>query len=166
ASVFGVNLPDGIQVIKWNPGAATFTQPDTIIGGTWYDVDFNPSATTISPGEGIFVLNNTGVNTNVTFTGEVVQGSKTININPGYGFYSSIPPVSQDLTTNGLPTVNGLQYMTFTSGSYSQPITYIDGYGWSDTSFNLVPVAPAVGQGFVLLNPGSSTNWTRGFTVQ
>jgi len=183
-TVFGTGYSqDGYQVITWNSTTQGFNQPDTFYtagtAGTagWYDSSFATSTTSVAPGKGVFFYNPTSSSTPVTLVGQVTQGTNSISLGAGYSFVSTIPPISVDLGVAGpmaLPTgtADGNQYFTFGGGSYSQPITYYTAAtagtaGWYDSSFASAPVSPAVGQGFVYLNTGSSSlTWVNAFSVQ
>jgi len=184
-TVLGTNFETGMQVLKWNPATQGFGQPDSFYDaadtqtvGEWLDNNFNPSTTTISPGEAFFLLNPHGA-TNVTLVGQVTQGTNALPIGNGYSFLSVIPPVTVDLSTNGplaLPAGNneGLQFFTFSNGSYSQPKSYYTPADtqtptgeWLDNNFNPTTIIPAIGQGFVFLNgSGAPLTWTNTFSVQ
>jgi plastocyanin len=182
-TVFGTSFAqDGEQVLKWNASSQGFNQPDTFYtaatAGTagWYDSSFNPSTTTVSPGEGVFFY-NAGSTATVTLVGSVPQTTNTTSLVPGYTFASISAPVAVDLTTNStlaLPSFaqDGPSYATFTTGvGYSQPITFYTAAtagtaGWYDSSFNPAHIIPAVGQGFLIYNDGAAVPWTTSFTVQ
>jgi hypothetical protein len=155
-------------VFKWNAATQGFAPSDTYqaLGNGWYDGAFNPSTTTLNPGEAFF-YQSVGAKT-VTLTGEVSQGTNTLAIKGGgYSFLSSPPPVVSGLSTNGFPQVDQMTYFTFSGGSYTPSYTYQAlGNGWYDGAFNPVDPAPAVGQGFIVNNPGAQTSWTRSFVVQ
>lgn len=159
---------DGATVQGWSFAGQTFTQADTYYDGAgWLDGDFNASTTTIRPGLGYMFYNPAAAAVTVTLIGEVPQGSTTTSIQgPGYGLYSSVPPVVSGFSTNGFPTADGMTYQTFTGTAYSQAITYYDGAGWLDGDFNNADPAPAVGVGFLISNPGPAKDWVRNFTVQ
>jgi hypothetical protein len=164
--------PADTALLKWNFGGQTFgAQQDYFDGLGWYQ-GVNPSTATVSPGEGFFMQNQTGVNQVVTLTGQVTTGNNlTVNIQgPGYGFYSSIVPDGQNFDNNGFPTgtpAADMTYFTFdptlgAAGSYTTTLTYYDGLGWYNGITPSTP-APSIGQGFVINNPNASTSWTRNF---
>lgn len=158
--------PDGAIVSKWNPATQSFKPGDTYYAGSgWFDDSFTPSVTTLNPGEGFF-LNNPGSATTVTITGQVRQGTNSTTLNSNYGFFSSVPPVVSGFSTNGFPAQDGMIVSTFSGGSYHSVGTYYAGSGWFDDSFVAVDPAPAVGTGFLLLNPATAQTWTRAFVVQ
>jgi len=184
-TVFGtVTLPEGTAVLKWDgahqrffPGDTLYSAATTQTTAGWYDSSFAPSTTTVRPGEGVFLLNPGGT-TNVTLVGQVTQGTNAVTLGAGYSFASTIPPISVDLGTNGpmaLPAVTGLAYLYFDSSTqkYAGGYTYYDAsitgagqQGWYDSSFAKATLIPAVGQGFVMLNPGAALTWVNTFSVQ
>ena len=54
-------VPDGTVVEKWN---CTGYTTNTMVAGVW-----TPAGATLKPGEGAFIVNNSGASFNVTFTG-------------------------------------------------------------------------------------------------
>ncbi len=161
--------PDGTQLLQWLPGIQNFTPLVQYIaaGNGWYDQSFNLATNKVAPG-GAFFLFNPHATANVTFVGNVVQGTNTTTVNGGYGFYANIAPVASDLDTNGFPAHDGMQYSVFTNGNYTPFFQYIAaGNGWYDQSFTQQFPTPGVGQGFLLYNPlNANYNWTESFTVQ
>jgi hypothetical protein len=160
--------PNGSVILKWDGAAQQFGQADTYLDGLgWVDASVQPSTTTLNPGEGIFFQNNSGASATLTFVGEVPQGSLTNRIGANFGFYSSIVPQSAGLTALGFPGQSGMTYNGWdTAGqTYAAAYTYIDGLGWVDPGVNPVDPVPAVGEGFLITNPGAAVNWTRTFSV-
>jgi len=127
----------------------------------------NPATNNVYPGSSFFIY-NPGSPSSITLVGNVVQGSNTTSVPPGYSFDAVIPPLASDLDTNGFPqTINGLQYSTFTNGTYTASYTYFQGAGWYDQSLNQVFPTPAVAQGFLIYNPtGTTATWSQQFNVQ
>jgi hypothetical protein len=159
-------VPEASVVLRWNNAAQTFFQADTYLGGVWYDGDFNPSGTVLNPGQGFFFQNNSGSSATLTFVGEVPQGSLTNQIGANYGFYSSQVPQSGTLTQLGFPGQDGMSYNAWNAGgqTYGQAYTYLGGQ-WYDGNFNPGDPSPAVGESFLIFNPGAAVNWTRTFSV-
>jgi len=166
-------LPDDTTLLTWNSGIQDFNQADFVAGGQWYDQLGNPSHTVLAPGAGFFVQSTAVGNITATFVGEVPQGLSTNKITPNFGFYSSVVPQSAGLSVLGFPGVPDMTYQTFntTIQDYDQAYQYvgvIPGYpsGWADPVGNPADPAPAVGQGFLIFNPNTSTNnWVRNFNV-
>lgn len=167
--------PDDTTAFKWDNAQQQFGGAATYAGGLgWLDSSFNPSTLTLAPGEGFFIRNVSGSPFTVTFVGEVPQGNLTNNIQPNYGFYASIVPQSAGLSTIGFPQVTDMQYTVWNPAAqqYGATYTYIGvqpGYpsGWADAGFNPVDPTPAVGEGFLIKNPSSTTTypWGRTFSV-
>lgn len=165
------SVPDGTLALKWNAGAQQFAPPDNFfleLGG-WVDDSFSPTATTIKPGEGFFLQNNSGGNLALTFVGEVPQGSLSNNININYGFYGSQVPQSASLPLLSFPSgpaMQGASYIPWNKATqqYGRPYTYLDGVWYNDDFIPEDPI-PAVAEGFVVNNPNPAVGWTRNFSV-
>ncbi len=171
--------PDNSLAIRWNPATQSFGGSDTYFDlgnpadNGWYDQAFAKTATTIAPGEGFFIFIPSPANDYVlTFVGEVPQGNLTNAIPANYSFKSSIVPQSVDLLSVGFPGVDNMLYFGWNalSQSYSGAFTYFDlgnptDTGFYDSFFVKQTVAPAVGQGFVIFNPGPTLQWGRTFSV-
>ena len=174
AQVFPSNVPDGALLYKWSFATQGFSQADSYLPndfGGWVNGAFQPSTTTVSPGEGFFLLNPTGSDVVITLTGQVTTGnnlSTTIS-GPGYGFYSSIVPDGSSFSANGFPATgagqDNMTYYTFANGGYQSALTYLfsDFGGWVDSGFGSSVPAPAVGSGFLINNPAGNLTWTRNF---
>src|SRR5437867_2052515 len=98
-------VPDGTQVYKFDDTAKTFTTA-TFDG---LEGKFLPDAAaklTVVPGEGVFVRNNSAAEIQVTFVGEVPQGTAAaplVNKLPaGLSIRSSMVPQSGTATALGL----------------------------------------------------------------
>jgi hypothetical protein len=164
------SVPGDTTVSKWDFGSQGFAQADTYFEGAgWLDGDFNPSATTVAPGEGFFINIPEGSGqTVVTLVGDVVpEGEVTQPIQgPGFGMYANKIPAATGFNDNGFPvTINDATYQTFDAvgNSYSQADTYFEGAGWLDGDFNETNPTPGVGQGFLFFNPGAEAVWTQDF---
>jgi hypothetical protein len=159
-------VPDGSIVLRWNNNAQSFYQAETYFGGTWFDGNFQVSGTLINPGEGFFFQNNSGSTVTLTFVGEVPQGNLTNRVSANYGFYSSQVPQSGTLTSLGFPGQDGMTYNGWNASgqSYNQAYTFFGGT-WFDPGFSPADPVPAVGEAFLITNPGSAVNWTRTFSV-
>jgi hypothetical protein len=175
---------EGALVMKWVAASQTYSLPDTYltlaadgVPDGWYDNDGNPTTTTLAPGDGFFFNDPNGTPLQVTFVGEVPQGSLSTSILPNYNVVSALTPSSPALiAANGVPVQEAMTYMTFDGQhqTYSLPLTWLtlaaDGVadGWYDNDGN--PVAsptPAPGLGFFLWSPSSSTlSWNMTFNVQ
>src|SRR5262245_58008687 len=72
------------------------------------------SGSVLGPGKGFFVQNTRATATTFTFVGDIPQGTKTINIVPGYNLVAPHFPVAGKLETDlGLPVVNGDKVFKF-----------------------------------------------------
>ncbi len=140
---------------------------DIYDGSAWLDNNSgNPSTTTIAPGKGFFFYNPKTTNVTVTLVGEVMTGTNSVTLPPGYKLVSTIVPQQLSLSAaNGFPQVLETLYLTFANNNYTTLIN--DGSQWLDNSTgNPVDAQPAVGQGFFIYNPGSTDmTWTRSFSV-
>jgi len=137
-------------------------------GANWLDnATGNPSATTVTPGEGFFFLNPGNADTTVTLVGEVTTGNNLgVALAPGFNLVSSIVPQQIDLTAaNGFPQVLETQFLTYNPVTQNYNTILInDGTGWLNNENGDPAVATAaVGQGFFIFNPGAAFNWTRSF---
>lgn len=154
------------QVLKFVNGNYTADISD---GSTWIDnATGNPSATTVSPGEGIFFFNPGTIDSTVTLVGEVTTGSNlTVPLVPGFNLVSSIVPQEIELTpANGFANILEVQYLSFNPSTQNYNPTLInDGTGWlnNETGDPVSAPKPAVGQGFFIFNPGAAFSWTRSF---
>jgi hypothetical protein len=153
-------VPDGTSVFKFSNG--TFENPETYFAG------WDPGTATLNPGEGFFIVldNATAPNpTTVTFVGEVPQGTLVNPIANGYSLRSSIVPQSGQLqSTLGLVPAPDSSVFTFdvTRQLYNDPFSY-----FGPTPADWDPAEPVIGvaEGFFILNPAASFNWTRQFSV-
>ena len=191
SSVLGTNLAGGGQftAVKWNPATQSldgqapsfYTVADGAPVAGWYDVSQTVQTTkTLSLGEAFFIL-NAGTSATLTLVGQVSQATNTITLVPGYSFVGSPVPVVSDLSTNStlqLPQNESLSlsYFSVAAGTYGDTYSYYTAAdsgtpngGWFDTTVftgTPAPIVPAVGQGFLVLNSGTSTTWKPSFTVQ
>jgi hypothetical protein len=153
------------QVLKFV--SANYTS-DIYLGGAWLNsTTGDPSATTVSPGEGFFFLNTAAGNQTVTLVGEVKTGSSTVTMNPGYSLVASaVPQEISLLPVNGFNPVEEMQYLTFNAAvqNYDTALINLGGAWLNSITGDPADARPAVGQGFFILNPSASNNlWTRNF---
>jgi len=146
-------VPDATQVLKWTGVAFA---PDN------YSSDFgwDDENLTVTPGEGFFLKNNAPTNFTITFVGEVLQTTNTLNFTANqYKMVSLFTPQAGLLsTTFGYPAGQGDTVLQWSGVAYA-PSAYDSDFGW-DSEPNL-----AVGDGFFVKAAGART-WTRSFTVQ
>jgi len=153
------NAPDGLAVYRFTPGSGFTIDNNDLAGvGGWED----PSLT-VPLGGGVFVYNPTASDYNVTFVGEVPQGTLTTPLVHGFQIVSSqVPQSDQIQTALGLIPVDGDQVYKFSPTSGYTIITYdLAGAGdWDDVP-NL-----NVGEAIFFYAPGAThTSWTRTFSV-
>ncbi len=153
------------QVLKF---ANNNYSSDISDGANWLDAaSGNPSATTVSPGEGFFFFNPGASDVTATLVGEVTTGNNlTVALPAGFSLVSSIVPQEISLSAaNGFPQVLEAQYLTFNAVTQSYSGLINDGAGWLDANTgDPADAKPAVGQGFFIFNPGNTAlSWSRSF---
>jgi len=141
---------------------------DVANGGSWFDnATGEPSATTVSPGEGFFFYNAGAADSSVTLVGEVTTGNGlTVSMAPGFNLVSSIVPQSLDLTAaNGFPQLDEATFLTFnpTIQNYNTILVNQGGAWFNNETGDPAVATAAVGQGFFFFNPGAVVAWTRSF---
>jgi len=171
--------PQDSLIIRWNPATQSFSGAETYFDvgdpavNGWYDNVPERSTVSINPGEGFFFFLPAPANNYVvTFVGEVPQGNLTNTIPANYSFKSSIVPQSVAIENVGFPGVQDMQYFIWNpdTQAYGGFLTYFDVgdpavNGFYDNVPNRVFPTPAVGQGFVIFNPGPALQWGRTFSV-
>jgi hypothetical protein len=164
-------VPDETQVLKFNAGNYGADIYFADLGGWVNPNTGDPSATTISPGEGLFYFNPASGDRVATLVGEVKTGASTVTHNPGFSLVSSVVPQQVTLLpANGFNPVEEMQYLTFNAMTqkYDDAVLYFaDLGGWvnGQTGDPSVPT-PGIGQGYFLFNPGTTAHtWTRNFVV-
>lgn len=74
-------VPDNVQLFKWDKANQEWTAPDTFLGGAgWIGPDGLPSTTTLDPGEG--ALLRSSIPFPLTFFGEVLAMETPVNLDP------------------------------------------------------------------------------------
>lgn len=171
--------PADSLIIRWNSTSQSFLAAETYFDvgdpavNGWYDGALNRSAAVIAPGEGFFIfLPSPNNNYVITFVGEVPQGNLTNAIPSNYSFKSSIVPQSVAIENVGFPGRADMLYIEWNpmTQSYLAALTYFDVgdpqvNGFYDGALNRVYPTPAVGQGFIIFNPGPALSWGRTFSV-
>jgi hypothetical protein len=172
----------------WNAAGQKYQQLVAGGDGNWYDPGngFAASTNSIPPGSSFFIQNVAGSATTITLVGSVLTGTNTVTVNSGYGFFGNFEPVAGDLTTNGFPIndnslifnwdVVNQKYDQWVgvgsaqAGNNGNPLILDPGNGFAPVTY-----VPAIGQGFVYLNPGvqgtepqitATPAWTQVFTPQ
>lgn len=148
--------PAGTQFFKFSGSGWT--------GYTYDDLDeaWLPAETvTLNPGEGGFVKNNTASDITVTFVGEVLQGTITVDLPAGFAVRSNPIPQAGGASEIGIPAEAGDQIFQYASGAgYT-------GYTFDDLDNAWLP-APGpnfeVGESF-FIRKNSAASWTREFSV-
>jgi hypothetical protein len=119
------------------------------------------AAATLAPGTGFFIKNAGTADMNITFVGEVPQGTAlTVNYPAGFSLVSSIVPQAGNLEKDlGYPAKLGDVVYKFTGTGYD---TYTRrANAWSGPATD-VPLGVAEA---VWLNAKAAGAWTRSFTV-
>jgi len=147
------NPPPSTVVYKYTPaGYLIYTFDD--IDLVWY-----PDANgTIPLGSGVFILAPSQFN--LTFVGEVPQGTLTTPTPHGFSIVASQVPQAGPVSALGLQGEPADVIYRYTPAGYNI-------YTFDDIDLVWYPAEPSVnvGESFFLLKNGSSPNWTRNFTV-
>jgi hypothetical protein len=138
------NMAIGDTVFKFSQAGGF--EPST------YIASWTPNFT-LEPGEGVFI--QVGQETNLTFVGEVMQGTLSVELPAGLSIASNMVPAEESLDNTNFPAEIGDTIFFFRNGTY-EPSTYI-------ASFTPEAV-PAVGEAFWVQKSTAGT-WTREFTV-
>ena len=146
-------LPDRTQVYLYRGSPPRF-ESHLLFGGLWYP------ETTIDPGEGFIIEFVTNAPISITFVGELITGTSTNTIPPGYSLRApKIPyPFSGGVTTAyGLnPANHDWVYLWDRATQTFSPYSFSLG-SWSPSEPSL-----QVGQSFFYHNNTSLTNnWTQ-----
>lgn len=168
---------DGSTIYRFDPATQNYADAITFIGGFGW---LSPSgATVVNPGEGFWIYPVGPNPLNVTFVGEVPQGT-LVNPIPAankLSMRSSIVPQAARLGDETINSTGTLQFAAEDGDTvyvfdnavqgYKDASTYIDGLGWlgpdSDPGGPLVPVATGF---FIQKGPTAvKTSWTRTFSV-
>jgi len=151
-------VPDGTQVYKFNGTGYVIATFDGL------DNAFTPEAaakTTVVPGEGVFVRNNSAAAITVTFVGEVPQGKLENPLPAGLSIRSSMVPQAGTAQALGLVGVDGDQVFQFKVDTQAY---HVSGYDGLDNAWLPALQELAVGEAF-FLRKNAAAVWTREFTV-
>lgn len=155
------DVPVGTVVYTFDPTAAAFVQITKRSATLWSGGTGNN--TVLNPGTGFFVRNAAATPLNITFVGEVPQGTNlTVSIpKAGFNLIGSIVPQAGKVSTDlGLPTVANDAIYTFNPTSQS----YVTSTKRSATLWSPSEPVIEVANGFFLKATAPST-WTRSFSV-
>lgn len=162
--------PEGTSILKWNPAAQTFTDPDTFFPafGGWVDSSYAASMTTLSPGEGAFIQMPEAAT--LTFVGEVPQGQLSAPVPVNFSIMSQLTPQEIGLGATQFPAGEGDSVLFWDNNTqgYLDPLSFFSAFGgWVDTSYTPADPTPKVGQAFFYSRDpaNGSTTWTRTFSV-
>ena len=149
---------DGTQVYKFT-GAGFITATFDGLENAFLPAD--AAATTIVPGEGVFVRNTAATDQTFTFVGEVPQGKLDNAYPKGLSIRSSMVPQQGTAAELGFVGVDGDQINQFDPGTQGYYVSTFDGIEnkWLP---DLKPLA--VGESFFLKAAQGGT-WTRTFSV-
>lgn len=153
------SLPFGTQIYRFNGTGFDIATKDDLVG------DYDPPAVanaTVTPGQGVFVLNNGTQNQTVTFVGEVPQGTLTVNIPAGLSIVSSPVPQGGNIQTDlGFTPAAGDQLYFWDEGTQRYSI-----HTWDQefASWDVNPPNLGVGEA-IFIRKNAAGTWTRTFNV-
>ena len=160
-----LTVPDGTQLYKFNGAGFDILLFDV---DTWVINGVPAGTTTLNPGEGAFIKNNTATPFTNTFVGDVVQGTAatgnpvtvTLPAAGNVGIVASKVPIAGKLSTDlKYPQVDGTQAYIFNGAGYDVYLFDVDTWTPSEPTIQIA-------QSFWVRTPqGSSGNWVRDFTV-
>ncbi len=151
-------VPDGTQVYKFNGASFVTATFDELEGKFLPDA---AAATTVVPGEGVFVRNGSASDLKITFVGEVPQGTLKNPLPKGLSIRSSIVPQAGTAAELGLKGVDGDQIFQFQVDTQSYYTSTYD-----ELEANWLPALKplAVGEAFFIKSANASS-WNRTFSV-
>jgi hypothetical protein len=168
---------DGVTIYRFDTTTQNFADAIQFVTGVgWFSA--SDPAPTVNPGEAFFLNNILATALNITFVGEVPQGSLS-NPVPGGNLLalrsSQVPqsaPLGDAATAASLqfPAAGGDTVYVFdvATQNYKDAYSYVDGFGWfSANPDDPGPVGPTipVATGFFSQKVGAAANWTRNFSV-
>jgi hypothetical protein len=161
-NVVGTNLPVNTQVLCWNPSSGTFSSTKLTGAGKW-TLNNQIVTNAMNPGGGFFINCPlaSGQSTNITFVGNVIQGTNLVAVSSGYQIVSPLAPVAGGIqTTNGYSPTKNDQVLVWNNGTGTYSSHKYTGTTWTggEPAFN-------VGQGF-FLNAAAATTWTNVLVIQ
>jgi hypothetical protein len=150
--------PDGTQVFKYTGTTYVVATFDSLENAF---LPASAAATTVEPGEGVFVRNTTAQPVTFTFVGEVKQGQLDNPLPAGLSIRSSIVPQKGTAQALLLPGSDGDQVFQFQLDTQSYYASTFDGLenAWLPALKEL-----EVGEAF-FLRRGAAGTWSRTFSV-
>jgi hypothetical protein len=170
---------DGVTIYRFNVAAQNYSSAIQWVGGFgWFSAD--PAEDyTVNPGEAFFVQNTLSGPLNVTFVGDVPQGSLhnsfagANNLSLRSSQVPQAAPIGDPSTPNtlGFPALDGDTLYVFNPATqnYKEAYQYVGGFGWfsanADDPGAAGPTIP-VATGFFVQGTGPlSRSWDRTFSV-
>jgi len=153
------DAPNGTIIYVFDATSASFSQT-TKRGGVWTG---GAAGASLDPGVGFFVKNAGSTDYNITFVGEVPQGTNlTVNFKTGFNLIGSIVPQSGKVQTDlGLPAANGDKVYQFSASTQGYNATTKRGTAWTGTGGE---ATIGVAEGFFYQAVAAGA-WTRSFSV-
>ena len=164
--VFSTNLPDASKVYAFNPVTGGYGIITWSAGsGNWIGSAANKAAVNaaLTPGIGVWVLNNGASATNLTLVGNVIQGTNVTSLANALQVVSIIPPISTTITNAGYIPTTADKVFQFNPVTQGYKIHTYNGATGTWTGGGTP--TPAVGEAF-FFQPAVATNWVQAFTVQ
>ena len=153
-------LPVGTMVYKYDSATGGFVS-STYMGDP---LGWMPSGDlTLNPGEGFFLSNPGPDDIQITFVGEVQQGTLEIPLVAGFNLVGSkVPQAGKVHTDLGLPVEDGDAVYTFNVDTQSYDMATYAGGMWLPT---MQEPEVDVAEGF-WVSKVNATTWTREFSVE
>ena len=160
-------VPSGTQTYFYN--SVTGFNIYEYDGVQWQDaLTLTPANPNVPVGIGFYIKNNGGAPFNLTFVGDVPQGSLTNAVPAGYSIRSSMVPQAGGITSVlGYPAAAGNQVLKYKNVGNSFDVAEFDGTVWNDV-VTLSPVAEPTlspAESAFILNTGAAKSWIRSFSV-
>ncbi len=157
-------VPAGSTIFTFNNGNYSGNFSDEF-GAGWS----NPSET-ITNGQAFFFLNNSGSPVNITFVGEVPQGTVNNALVPGFNMVGSKVPEAGFLADLGLVSTDGDLVYKFKNGNFAGYFKDEFGGGWASSEPDVDNVKGPnlnVGEGMFYFRSDLNgvPTWNRNFTV-
>jgi hypothetical protein len=162
---FQGTIPGGLKIFPLDPATGQFiTIQYDDIDNQYIPVD--KAATTVTPGNGVFVFNPSTTQLKLTFVGEVPQGTLSNPLPKGFSIKASQVPQDAKPDTIGLPGQGGDKLFR-----YNKTTKQYDTYTYDDIDNQWIsgagpglPTIP-VGEAFFLFRAQSAGTWSRTFSV-